>query len=53
MKILLIMLIALGIMTVLILWSAMTVPLSEYERMLDDEAQEEFLRKWKEKKKNK
>ncbi len=45
MKALIIMLIVLGILAVLILWSALTVPMSEYDRLIDDEAQEEFLRK--------
>ena len=45
MKALIIMLIVLGILAVLILWAALTVPMSEYDRLIDDEAQEEFLRK--------
>lgn len=44
MKVLIIMLVMIGIMAVLILWSALTVPMSEYDRKVDDEAQEEFLR---------
>lgn len=48
MKILIILLIGLGIMAVLILWSALTVPLSDYDRLVDDEAQMEFLRKRRE-----
>ena len=51
MKVLIIMLVMIGIMAVLILWSALTVPMSEYDRKVDDEAQEEFLRerrkRWK------
>ena len=45
MKALIIMLIVLGIVAVLILWSALSVPMSEYDRKVDDDAQEEFLRK--------
>lgn len=45
MKALIIMLVLAGIMAVLILWSALTVPMSEYDRKVDDEAQLEFLRK--------
>ena len=48
MKALIIMLIIAGIVAVLILWSALTVPMSEYDRKVDDEAQEEFLRERKE-----
>ncbi len=42
---LIVMLIVLGIVAVLILWAALTVPMSEYDRLIDDEAQLEFLRK--------
>lgn len=45
MKALIIMLIIAGIMAVLILWSALTVPMSEYDRKVDDEAQQEYLKK--------
>lgn len=40
---LIIMLMIAAIMAVLILWSALTVPMSEYDRLVDDEAQMEYL----------
>lgn len=43
MKVLVVMLIIVGLMAVLILWSAMTVPMSEYDRLVDDEKQMEYL----------
>lgn len=43
MKVLIIMLVMIGIMAVLILWSALTVPMSEYDRLVDDEKQMEYL----------
>lgn len=43
MKALIIMLIVLGIVAVLILWSALTVPMSEYDRLVDDEKQMKYL----------
>lgn len=52
MKALIILLIGLSVFAVLILWSALTVPLSDYERMKDDEAQMEYLRKWRAREKN-
>lgn len=44
MKALIIMLVVIGIMAVLILWSALTVPMSEYDRLVDDEAQMEYFK---------
>ena len=51
MKALIIMLIGLGLFAVLIIWSALTVPISDYDRKVDDEKQMEYLerlRKWAE-----
>lgn len=40
-------LIAFAVLTVLILYSALTVPLDEYDRRIDDEEQMKFLRERK------
>lgn len=45
MKLLIILLLAMGLFAVLILWSALTVPISDYDRLVDDEAQLEYLKK--------
>lgn len=44
MKYLLIMLIAIALLSALIIYAALTVPLSEYDRLIDDEQQIEFLK---------
>lgn len=45
MKSLIILLAALGLLAALIIYAALTVPLSDYDRLIDDEAQMEALRK--------
>lgn len=48
MKALIIMFLIMSAMFALIVYAAVTVPLSEYDRLVDDEAQAEYLRKHKE-----